>query len=102
MTTNPFKFIAKRAVSTFILAAVVTVSVSAASRHEHLPKDSSDKNATVVCLGKKNDQFLVKVSYVNEKGNKFNVSVKDKEGFVIFQDTFTDRKFDKLFKIQKE
>jgi hypothetical protein len=59
----------------------------------------SDKNAEVKYLGNSEDAVLFKISYDNPNSNKFFVSVMDAEGTTIYQGSFTDKKFDKRFKL---
>ncbi len=101
MKMQSFKIATQKAVTTFMLVAVTFLSVQAASPNGPLPKDSTGKDVSVQCLGLKDNMFLFKVKYNNDKGTRFNVSVRDKEGYVIFQDTYSDKSFDKLFKINQ-
>ena len=59
----------------------------------------SEKTAEVKYLGNSEDAVLFNVSYDNPNSNKFFVSVLDGEGTTIYQGSFTDKKFDKRFKL---
>ena len=102
MKTQSFKTATRNAAGTFILASVLFVNANAANLPEPAAKDSTGKNAHVQCLGFKDNQCHIKVKYHNVSGNKFNVAVKDKDGYIIFQESFSDKKFDKLFKVNQE
>jgi hypothetical protein len=59
----------------------------------------SEKNAEVKYLGNSEDAVLFNISYNNPNKNKFFVSVLDAEGTTIYQGSFTDKKFDKRFRL---
>jgi hypothetical protein len=59
----------------------------------------SEKSAEVKYLGNSEDAVLFNVSYDNPNSSKFVVTVLDGEGTTIYQGSFSDRKFDKRFKL---
>jgi hypothetical protein len=59
----------------------------------------NEKNAEVKYLGNSEDAMLFSISYNNPNNNKFFVSVLDAEGTTIYQGSFTDKKFDKRFRL---
>jgi hypothetical protein len=55
--------------------------------------------ASLSYLGTANDQMAFVLKYANESGEKYAVTIKDKEGIVLFDGTYTDKVFSKTFKI---
>jgi hypothetical protein len=54
--------------------------------------------AAVSYLGYNNDQLSFLMKYETENGEKFNVTITDADGNVLFNENFTDKKFSKIFK----
>ena len=82
--------------SVFLLTAANTIQAQSVS------KDSIDKNASVKYLGSIDDMLLIGVKYDNAEGKKFNLSIYNSDGDILFRDTYADKQFDKKFKIPKE
>ncbi len=55
--------------------------------------------ASLSYLGTSNDQMAFVLKYANESGEKYAVTIKDKEGIVLFDGIYTDKVFNKTFKI---
>lgn len=58
--------------------------------------------ASLSYLGTANDQMAFVLKYANESGEKYAVTIKDKEGIVLFDGTYTDKVFSKTFKIPSD
>jgi hypothetical protein len=52
-------------------------------------------------LGTSEDAILFKVTYDNPMGDRFSVIVLDEDGTQLFQEVYTDKKFEKRFKLPK-
>jgi len=52
-------------------------------------------------LGNTTETMNFQVKYDNESGNKFAVVVRDQENNILYQEYYTDKKFDKKFSIPK-
>ena len=89
------KFIKASAVA-LVLLGTTSVHAQAIRASEELPK-----NAVVKYLGQNGDMMMIQVQYDNTTGQKFNVTVKDPEGVTMFTQVFSDKKFDKKFRIPK-
>ena len=59
----------------------------------------SASTAVVKYIGSDEGDALFNVMYTNSTGARFSVKVVDSEGNQLFQGVYTDRKFDKKFKI---
>jgi hypothetical protein len=86
---------------TLLFLASLTSSFSLTSRaavypdpHDHA---GSASTADVRYLGNRNDGVLFNVLYSNTTGAKFTVTVLDGDGNRIFQDTYTDKGFNRKF-----
>lgn len=60
-----------------------------------------EKNADIRYMGLTADNMVFNVAYSNPNGNKFSVAVLDGEGTPVYQETFTDKKFDKKFELPR-
>ena len=59
------------------------------------------KAATVKHISTTNDKIVFQLSLDNETGEKFTVSIKDISGNTLFQDAYSEKKFDKKFVFDK-
>ena len=60
-----------------------------------------DKITEVKYVGNSEDAVFFSVTVDNPTGGKFSVIVLDEEGNAIFQEIYSDKKFDKRFKLPK-
>jgi hypothetical protein len=60
-----------------------------------------DKITEVKFVGTSEDAVVFNVTVDNPTGGKFSVIVLDEEGTPIFQEIYSDKKFDKRFKLPK-
>ena len=97
----------KSLVRKFILAQGLTVLLVLASalqgqaqRVSDIPAPSSD--VSVKFLGEENDMMVFSVHFTNKNESKYNVSIYNNAGDVLFRDVFQVRSFDKKFKVPKE
>ncbi len=59
--------------------------------------DSSTKTAIVKPTIFEDNKKMVQVQFDNEKEEKFTISIKDKDGILLFSEVYQNRKFDKKF-----
>ncbi len=93
----------KRFLNTFFISALLlttSLATRANSAGARTGDDDADKTATVKYIGSRDGQRLFNVLYTNNSGARFSVKVQDGEGNVIFNGSFTDKKFDKKFKLE--
>ena len=83
---------------------MLLISAAAFSAHAqtavNLPAPTTD--VAVKFLGVENDMMVFSVHFTNEKESKYNVSISNNAGEVLFRDVFQVRYFDKKFKVPKE
>ncbi len=58
--------------------------------------------AAVKHLGNPPGSAVFQVLYDNPSGEKFTVTIRDIDGSTLYQDSYTDRKFDKKYQLPKE
>ena len=57
---------------------------------------------SVKFLGEEHDMMVFSVHFTNKNESKYNVSIHNNAGDVLFRDVFQVRSFDKKFKVPKE
>ena len=60
------------------------------------------KTAAVTHLGYSGNNSVFKLELANEAGEKFNVSIRDEFGFILYSENFNDKKFNKRYVFNKE
>jgi hypothetical protein len=85
------------AIAKLTLAAMFIVTVVTVQAQTNVP-DPAQKNAEVKYLGTDNGVTSFNVVYDNPSGNKFAVIVFDKEDTQLYQEFYSDKKFDKKFR----
>jgi hypothetical protein len=80
------------------LALMLTLNVCAVAQPYG---DPIVKAASVKHVSTTNDKIIFQLSLENENGERFSVSIKDSDGYVLFSDYYTDKKFDKKFVFDK-
>ncbi len=93
----------KRFLNIFFVSAVLSITslaTRANSVGDRTGDDNGDKTAAVKYIGSLDGQRMFNVLYTNNSGARFSVKVQDGEGNLIFKGSFTDKKFDKKFKLE--
>lgn len=97
--------ISKKALKLFVLASLLTITgltTMAANEPKEPRKHALKGNAStaeVTFLGRQDGNPMFNILYKNNAGEKFSVKVLDGEGNQIFQGIYTDKNFDKRFRI---
>jgi hypothetical protein len=82
-------------------AFTVTAILLSASASLHAQSTEPVKPAAIRHLGNTTETMSFQVKYDNESGDKFAVVVRDQDNNVLFQEFYTDKKFDKKFSLPK-
>jgi hypothetical protein len=94
---------AKKTVSILTLTAACfagSFAANAASGHEPKKHNAgSASTAEVFYVGSREGQPLFNVMYNNAAGSRFSVSITDAEGYELYRNSYSDKKFDKKFEI---
>jgi len=80
----------------FFVSSLVILSVVGASAQS---TTGNPPAASVSYLCTSNEQLSFLMNYDNETAEKFVVSIVNKDGDVLFEGVFTDKKFSKTFKL---
>ena len=87
--------ISKLTLGVLLLTGVAVTETQAATINP------GEKTTEVKYVGTSEDAIIFNVSVDNPTGGKFSVIVIDEEDNQIFQEIYTDKKFDKRFKLPK-
>jgi hypothetical protein len=69
--------------------------------HAQSTSNPAYKNVEIRYLGVTDDGVLFNVAYDNPNGSKFSVMLLDKDGTPLFQEVYSDKKFEKRFMLPK-
>lgn len=89
------RFTAKVMFAAFLFAAASNNAAFASNG------DPVKEEPVIKLLGKTYDSNFFSVKFNNESGDKFLVTVKEKNGSVLFQETYKEEKFDKNFRVPR-
>lgn len=89
-----------RARNRFFAFAVTAILLSASASLQAQSTENV-KSAAIRHLGNTTETMSFQVKYDNEAGDKFAVVVRDQDNNVLFQEFYTDKKFDKKFSLPK-
>jgi len=104
MKQSFLKFAGKK----FIAAAFVSASLLFTSFESHATVKPntieilSGENTNIQFTGSTTDALLFKVHINNQKGDNFTITIKNRNGDVLFSKSFNDADFQKQFKVLKE
>ncbi len=87
--------IAKLTLGAFLFTLVTSTNVHATGINP------ADRTADVKYIGTSEDAVLFNVSFDNPDGKKFSIIVLDEDGSPLFQEVYTEKKFNKRFKLPK-
>jgi hypothetical protein len=85
--------------SALTLALAGSSLATLANGHDPLSPKGSASTAEVKYIGGKTGEFIFNVVYNNTTGSRFSLRVLDADGNQIYQNFYSDKKFDKKFMI---
>ncbi|PWU01034.1 MAG: hypothetical protein C5B52_07910 [Bacteroidetes bacterium] len=94
-TQSKFKMTAK-VIMTLILISGTVFTLRA---QFNFPNEPNEKTAVINYLGYQDQMLLFYVQYENNNASKFFVTIRQEDGTTIFQDAFSDKKFEKRFRV---
>ena len=100
MKKNSFKISVKRIVGSLLVS--MFVFISAASAQTPVSAAFRENTANIKFVGADNDSYVFNVAYNKENGDKFLLRILDARGDVLFAGTYSDKKFDKRFRLVKD
>lgn len=75
-----------------------TLTIGSATAN-HLHGVSNKEKAEISNLKSENDEVSFTVNYANAEGEKFQILIKDAEGFNLYSSVYSDKSFNKAFRI---
>lgn len=85
---------------TGITVAMLIVSQAATAQTRAVAvREPVTGTATVKHIGNPRGSVVFQVQYDNMTGDRFSLTIKDNDGATLYQDTYTDKKFDKKFQL---
>ena len=89
------------AISALTLGVLLSVAAVTTTQAQSTIGNPGEKTAEVKYLGVSDDALFFNVSFENPNGGKVSVIVLDEDGIQLFQEVYTDKKFDRRFKLPK-
>ncbi|HEV2479584.1 MAG TPA: hypothetical protein VGS79_07960 [Puia sp.] len=85
----------------FVLGAMFVMTLATAHGQSAAAGDGQNEQATVKYLGTQDDMIVFNVAYANPGGNRFELTIKDQDGSMVYENSFTDKSFYKQFRLPK-
>lgn len=85
----------------YVLGAMFVMTLATAHAQSATAGDGQNEKATVKYLGTQDDMIVFNVAYANPEGNRFELDIKDQDGSMVYQNSFTDKSFYKQFRLPK-
>lgn len=86
-------------VTAFVVVGLSGVSFGQTRNVAVVERMVAGPSAVVKHIGNPPGSAVFQVQYDNPLGEKFTLTIKDNEGTSLYQDTYTDKKFDKKFQL---
>ncbi|AXY76902.1 hypothetical protein D3H65_24225 [Paraflavitalea soli] len=81
------------------IALLILSQVAVAQTRLVAVREPVVSTASVKHIGNPEGSVVFQVQYDNQAGEKFFLIIRDNDGNVIYQDTYSDKKFDKKFQL---
>jgi len=91
----------RRVVNRFVMTVFVVAAGLATQAQTSVKQPLVVPTASVTYIGSQEDVLSVAVKYDNTPGNRFTVTVKDEEGYLLYTGSFSEKKFSKIFQLPK-
>ena len=93
--------VVRRVANKMVLTAFVLAAGYTANAQTAVKQPITITNASVQYIGSQEDMISVAVKYDTAPGNKFSITVRDQDGYQLYQGNFTEKKFRKIFELPK-
>ena len=81
------------------VAMLIIAQAAAAQTRAVAVREPVTGTATVKHIGNPQGSVVFQVQYDNLSGDRFSLTIKDNDGAILYQDIYTDKKFDKKFQL---
>ena len=100
MKKQSFKVLLKKMAGAALVAMLISVHANAAE----LPADTTltETTASVKYVGTDENSYVFNVVYNNDNAERFQLRIADREGNILFTQTYADKKFEKRFRLMKD
>ena len=98
-TKRRFKLASNLFGKILISLIIIGASVLSTNAQFNSPNEPNEKTAVINYLGYQDQMLLFHVQYDNSNAAKFFITIRQEDGTTIFQDAFSDKKFERKFKI---
>jgi len=90
--------------SAFILFAAQSKAIASenGSKNDTVINVNKSENVLVKYIGSTRDGLYFNVKYNNEKGQSFDIVIKNETGEILYDGSFNDKTFDKKFLLPKD
>jgi hypothetical protein len=85
----------------FALGTMFVLTLATAHAQSAAVGDVRNEQVTVKYLGTQEDMVVFNVSCPNPEGSRFQLIIKDQDGALLYQNTFSDKSFYKQFRLPK-
>jgi hypothetical protein len=100
MKKHSFKIFAAKSLSVIIFASLLYINTNATEVSD--PFSFTEPAASVKYIGADSNTYVFNVAYTNESGERFQLRITDEAGNTLFTGTYSDKKFEKRFRLVKE
>ncbi|HEX3934909.1 MAG TPA: hypothetical protein VHW43_09550 [Puia sp.] len=84
-----------------VLGFMFVLTLATAHAQSAAAGNVQNEPVTVKYLGTQDDMVVFNVSCSNPEGSRFQLSIKDQDGSLLYQNTFADKSFYKQFRLPK-
>ena len=85
----------------FVPVVMFVMTLATAHAQSAAAGNGQNEQATVKYLGTQEDMIVFNVSFANPEGSRFLLTIKDQDGYQLYQNTYTDRSFYKQFRLPR-
>ncbi len=97
------KIVSKKVLAAVLLSGAIFLAVPSTGKAttKNIEVLSSSNQASVQFKGSSDNALLFEVKVANTNGDKFTITVTDKDGDILYKNDFSEKGFDKKFKLLK-
>jgi len=94
--------VVRRIINRCVVTGVIVVAgFTLHAQTSQVKQESPSPTASVKYMGSRQDMLSVAVQYNNAQGQPFTITVRDQDGYQLFEGNFTEKKFNKTFQMPR-